>query len=79
MNREPIGSKTQAQLATLETKVDILERETSILRKVVHEQRKINWLVIIGAISLTVTIVSLISQAIIAPLQIEIEHLKGML
>ena len=79
MNAPKVGSKTQAQLATLDTKVETLERELSLVRRRLMEQQKINWLVPIGAMSLVVTLLGVISEAWLAPIYLELEHIKELI
>ena len=79
MNEPKVGSKTQAQLATLDTKVETLERELSLVRRRLMEQQKINWLVPIGAMSLVVTLLGVISEAWLAPIYLELEHIKELI
>ena len=79
MNEPKVGSKTQAQLATLDTKVETLERELSLVRRRLTEQQKINWLVVIGAVSLVVTLLGVVSEAWLAPIHIEINHIKELI
>ncbi len=74
-----VGSKTQAQLATLDSKVLYLEKELSSVRRKVYEQSRINWIVVIGAASLTVTALTILSNAWLAPIYIELEHIKELI
>ena len=79
MNEPKVGSKTQAQLATLDTKVETLERELSLVRRRLTEQNKINWIVVIGAVSLTITLLGVISEAWLAPINLELQHIKELI
>ena len=79
MDEPKVGSKTQARLATLDTKVNTLEREMSLMRRRLTEQSKINWLVVVGAISLVVTLLGVISEAWLAPIHLEIQHIKELI
>jgi len=79
MDEPKVGSKTQAKLATLDTKVNTLEREMSLMRRRLTEQSKINWLVVVGAISLVVTLLGVISEAWLAPIHLEIQHIKELI
>ena len=79
MEEPKVGSKTQAKLATLDTKVDTLERELALLRRRLTEQNKINWLVVIGACSLVITLLGVVSEAWLAPIHLELEHIKELI
>ena len=79
MTEPKVGSKTQAQLATLDTKVETLERELSLVRRRLTELNKINWIVVIGAMSLTITLLGVVSEAWLAPIYLELEHIKDLI
>ena len=79
MNEPKVGSRTQAQIATLETKVEQLEREIHLQRTKMMEQHKTNWAVVIGACALVITLLGVVSEAWLAPIYLELEHLKGLI
>tara|TARA_Y100000817_G_C16783222_1_gene511513 strand:+ start:605 stop:847 length:243 start_codon:yes stop_codon:yes gene_type:complete len=79
MSEPRVGSKTQAQLATLDTKVEMLERELHLIRQKMADHQKINWLVVIGSITLTVTLLGVISEAWLAPINLELQHIKELI
>ena len=79
LNDRKVGSKTSAALATLDAKTRYLEREVCNLRIKLDSTARINWLVVIGATSLTLTLLTMMGNAWIAPIELELQHLKELL
>ena len=68
-----VGSKTQAQLAALEARQAYMEKEQHSTRKRLEDMKKINWLVVVGTITL--------DPAKVAPFKVipDLRYLSGII
>ena len=74
-----VGSKTQAQLAALEARQAYMEKEQHSTRKRLEDMKKINWLVVVGTITLAITLMGVVLDAWLAPIQLEIQHIHELI